>query len=182
MSQLVQLNDSDFVDSVNTAISAPSFTQFPVSEQLFPYKITEICSKRITFPYSLMQAHSFIEPRVALVGDAAHTIHPLAGQGFNLGVYDVANLATVLCQGAKVGRDPGDLAYLQEYSKKARFYNTLFAGFEEGLLFSYKDSDFLSYLRNIKYFAINNLPFMKNLFVRGANGFDFIPAKWEWDK
>lgn len=180
ISDLMEISEPEFINSLNSAISSPSFIQFPVSGQVLPPRIIETCSKKFSYPYTLMQAYSFVEPRVALVGDAAHTIHPMAGQGYNLGVYDVANLANILCQGAKVGKDPGDLSLLQSYSNKARAYNSAFAFFEEGILAWSYDIQSLHYLRNLKFSLVNNVPPLKDLFVRGANGFDFIPSQFEW--
>lgn len=179
--ELSQLSESEFINALNLGFSSPSIIQFPTSNQVIPPRITELSSKRFSFPYSLVQATSFVEPRIALVGDAAHTIHPMAGQGYNLGVYDIANLADVLCKGAKVGRDPGDLSLLQEYSKNARAYNTAFATFEEGIILGLSEFPGMHYLRNAKFAAVNNIGFLKNAFQRGANGFDFIPSEWEWN-
>lgn len=179
---LVKASDNDFITQINLALSSPSFTAFPNQGEIIPPRVTEICTKKFAFPYTLMHASSFVEPRVALVGDAAHTIHPLAGQGYNLGVYDVANLANVLCQGAKVGRDPGDLAYLQVYGRKSKGYNSLLAAVEDSILLSYSDIKALHYARNLAYSVIGKVPPIKDVLQRAANGFDFIPQEFEWNK
>ena len=62
-----------------------------------------------------MHAKSYVAPRVALVGDAAHGIHPIAGQGFNLGLRDVAALAEIIVDQLRLGVDPGDAAALNRY-------------------------------------------------------------------
>ena len=179
---LSQMSEEDFVAALNTALASPPFVQFPTSGQVVAPRILEVSSKRFGFPYALTQASSFVQPRLALVGDAAHTIHPMAGQGYNLGVYDVANLADVLCRGARLGRDPGDLSLLQDYAARARAYNSMFAVFEEGILMSFCDVKALHYLRNLKYAVVNNVGLVKQMFMRGANGFDFIPKEWEWER
>ncbi|APZ43711.1 UbiH/UbiF/VisC/COQ6 family ubiquinone biosynthesis hydroxylase [Acidihalobacter ferrooxydans] len=78
------------------------------------------CSERAAFALIGGQAYPYVQPRVALIGDAAHSIHPLAGQGVNLGFMDAAELAGVL---AATGRDPGALAVLRRYERARRGEN-----------------------------------------------------------
>ena len=73
-----------------------------------------LCSKRATFPLVSGQAESMVQPRIALVGDAAHALHPLAGQGANLGFTDAAILAEVLAQ---TERDIGSVKVLRKYER-----------------------------------------------------------------
>jgi 2-octaprenylphenol hydroxylase len=75
----------------------------------------EAASARARFPLRLLHAPRYCRARVALVGDAAHTVHPLAGQGLNLGMLDAAVLAEVLLRAFREGQDPGDLRVLREY-------------------------------------------------------------------
>lgn len=75
----------------------------------------EAASARARFPLRLLHAPRYCRARVALVGDAAHTVHPLAGQGLNLGMLDVAVLAEVLLRALRDGQDPGDLRVLRAY-------------------------------------------------------------------
>lgn len=82
---------------------------------------------RSSWPLALHQASAMVAPRIALVGDSAHIIHPIAGQGLNLGLRDVAALAQVLTEGARLGLDPGDLAQLQRYQQWRMLDNTMMA-------------------------------------------------------
>lgn len=75
-----------------------------------PPKATGVVSERMSFPLSLMHSHNYVSKRLALVGDAAHTVHPLAGQGVNLGFGDAAALAKVIAEGVSVGSDVGDVS------------------------------------------------------------------------
>lgn len=78
---------------------------------------------RGAFPLALRHAMEYVRPRVALVGDAAHTVHPLAGQGVNLGLLDAAALAETLIAGRAAGDDPGDFARLRGYQRRRRTNN-----------------------------------------------------------
>ncbi|WP_295879501.1 2-octaprenyl-6-methoxyphenyl hydroxylase [uncultured Thiohalocapsa sp.] len=74
--------------------------------------------RRIAYPLRLVLAKQITRPRVALVGNAAHTLHPVAGQGFNLGLRDVAELADLLAEAQVTGRDPGGPAVLNAYRQR----------------------------------------------------------------
>jgi len=77
----------------------------------------ERVGQRQAWPLHLIKASEYVRPRLALVGNAAHTLHPIAGQGFNLGVRDIAALAEVLVDATRRGVDPGDLFVLNRYAE-----------------------------------------------------------------
>jgi 2-octaprenylphenol hydroxylase len=85
-------------------------------------------SARAGLPLALWHAREYVRPRLALVGDAAHTIHPLAGQGVNLGFLDAATLVEGLGHAVAGGRDPFDLRTLRRYERWRRSENALMLG------------------------------------------------------
>lgn len=85
------------------------------------------------FPLRLQIARSFVAPRLALIGDAAHVIHPVAGQGLNLGLKDVAALAEVVIDAMRLGQDHGAADILERYQRWRRFDTTLMATVSDGM-------------------------------------------------
>jgi len=86
---------------------------------------TRLTSERLKFPLWKLSADHYVSARVALVGDAAHVVHPLAGQGANLGLLDAAALADVLAEGVRGGEDPGAERILRRYERWRRSENEL---------------------------------------------------------
>ncbi|MGJ4941091.1 ubiquinone biosynthesis hydroxylase [Bradyrhizobium sp. HKCCYLS1011] len=123
------------------------------------------------FPLSYFVARSFIAPRLALVGDAAHVIHPIAGQGLNMGLKDVAALAEVVVDAARLGIDPGQVDVLERYQRWRRF-DTMAMGLATNslnFLFSNK-STLLRTVRDIGLGLVDRTPPLKELFIRQAAG------------
>ncbi|HEY6919635.1 MAG TPA: UbiH/UbiF/VisC/COQ6 family ubiquinone biosynthesis hydroxylase [Tabrizicola sp.] len=130
-----------------------------------------LAGDRFTYPLSLSLAERFIAPRVALVGDAAHGVHPIAGQGLNLGLRDVAALAEVLILARRRGEDPGSPAALEEYQRWRRFDSTALAlGMDSvNRLFS-SDNPVLRLGRDLGMGVVNALPGLRRGFIRQAAG------------
>ncbi len=126
---------------------------------------------RFAYPLSLSLARSFTAPRVALVGDAAHGIHPLAGQGLNAGLRDVAALADVLSEAHGRGEDPGSDPALERYARWRRFDTAGLALTTDGLnrLFS-NDSRVLRVTRDIGLGLVSRIPPLRRAFIREAAG------------
>ncbi len=127
--------------------------------------------KRHAYPLTLTRTQELIRPRLALIGNAAHTLHPIAGQGFNLGLRDVAALAQVLVDAARQGQEIGDLGVLQAYADGRRRDHRLVPGLTDSLV-SIFSSDFapLVAARNLALVALDIVPLVKGVFVRQGMG------------
>jgi len=89
--------------------------------------------RRFAYPLGLVHAHNYIAPRMALVADAAHGIHPIAGQGLNLGFRYIAVLAGLVNEAVREGQDPGAEDLLESYQRQRRFDNMAMAGATDDL-------------------------------------------------
>jgi 2-octaprenyl-6-methoxyphenol hydroxylase len=126
---------------------------------------------RFSYPLGLQLAESYVRGRLVLVGDTAHGIHPIAGQGLNLGLRDVAALTEVLVDGARLGLDPAHGAGLQAYQRWRRADNLLMSVVTDGLnrLFSTAAGPVRA-ARDVGLAAVNRLPPLKNLLMKQAMG------------
>ncbi|WP_102830060.1 ubiquinone biosynthesis hydroxylase [Bartonella bovis] len=127
--------------------------------------------ERQGFPLTLSLAYSCIKPRFALVGDAAHTIHPIAGQGLNLGLRDSAALAEIIIETARLGLDIGSITALKRYQNWRRFETVRMALSNDWInkLFS-NDALFLRIVRDIGLGLVNQRPKIKKYFIQEASG------------
>ncbi|MEM9846137.1 MAG: FAD-dependent monooxygenase, partial [Pseudomonadota bacterium] len=126
---------------------------------------------RFSYPLSLSIANSFVADRVALVGDAAHGIHPIAGQGLNAGLRDVAALAQVVTEAGQRGEDIASPAVLARYQEWRRFDTTTLALTTDltNKLFS-NDNPLLRCVRDLGMGAINAVPGLRRAMIREAAG------------
>lgn len=130
-----------------------------------------LAGERFTYPLSLSLAERFIAPRVALVGDAAHGVHPIAGQGLNLGLRDVAALAEVLILARRRGEEPGSPAALEEYQRWRRFDSTALAlGMDTVNRVFSSDNPLLRLGRDLGMGLVNAVPSLRRGFIRQAAG------------
>ena len=131
----------------------------------------DVVGPRRAFPLGLTVARDFIAERVALVGDAAHVIHPIAGQGLNMGLKDVAALAETIVDAVRLGLDPGSAAALDRYQRWRRFDTMAMGVATDGLnrLFS-NQSRVLRLVRDVGLGLVDRLPSLKQLFIREAAG------------
>jgi 2-octaprenyl-6-methoxyphenol hydroxylase len=127
--------------------------------------------RRFIYPLGVLHADSYVSQRLALVGDAAHAIHPIAGQGLNMGLRDVAALAEIVADAARLGLDVGDPDGLARYQRWRRVDNLTLVAVTDGLnrLFS---NEFLpvKLARDAGLAAVGSLPPLKRFFMRHAMG------------
>jgi 2-octaprenyl-6-methoxyphenol hydroxylase len=171
-------NRSSIVWTENAAL-APHLTRLPEAEFAAELRARfgdflgaiEPVGPRWAYPLSLMQAERYIDRRLALVGEAAHVIHPIAGQGLNVGIRDVAALAEAIVDARRLGLDIGDDSVLERYQRWRRLDAVLLAGVTDGLnrLFSNTIAP-VKLARDIGLAAVNRLPPLKRLLMRHAMG------------
>jgi len=127
--------------------------------------------RRAAYPLFLTRVKEHVRTRLALIGNAAHTVHPVAGQGFNLGLRDVAALAEVLVQAEHAGEDIGALAVLHRYARWRMRDNRVIATFTDVLvkLFSTNFPP-LAFARNAGLVAVDLLPPVKRGLMRITSG------------
>lgn len=152
------LNDADYLDALR-----PAFGDF-LGE-------IALAGARFTYPLNLTIADSFIADRLALVGDAAHGMHPIAGQGLNAGLRDVAALAEVMILAKRRGEDIASPLVLERYQQWRRFDTTTLAAATDTFnkLFS-NDNPILRLGRDLGMGLINSVPSLRRNFIREAAG------------
>ncbi|MEO0521698.1 MAG: UbiH/UbiF/VisC/COQ6 family ubiquinone biosynthesis hydroxylase [Pseudomonadota bacterium] len=130
-----------------------------------------LAGKRYTYPLNLSLAHRLIADRTALIADAAHGVHPIAGQGLNAGMRDIAALADVFDDAKRLGEDIGSSAVLKRYEEWRRFDNAALAVATDSFnrLFS-NDNALLRMGRDVGMGVINALPGIRRSFMREAAG------------
>lgn len=139
----------------------------------FDYRLGDVLKveQRYIFPLSRQRTKQYVKPGIALIGDAAHTVHPLAGQGVNMGLLDAASLADIVLDAIKNNRDFSSYASLRRYERWRKADNlTMHAGVDmiKNLFASEKKS--IQTLRSLGLNTTNRMKWIKNCFVRHAVG------------
>lgn len=132
----------------------------------------EVIGPRFCYPLGLQHAYRYTDPRIALIGDAAHGMHPIAGQGLNMGIRDVAALAEILVEARRLGRDIGGSDVLAEYEQWRRFDNTVMLAVTDvtNRLFS-NDVAPVRWARDIGLAVVQKIPPLKKTFMSHAMGY-----------
>lgn len=134
-------------------------------------KTSVIDNKRMAYPLSLVHAADYIAPRMALVADAAHGIHPIAGQGLNLGFRDLGEISQLIHKAFEKGEDIGAKSLLQTYQRRRRPDNMAMVAVTDGLvrLFS-NDLKTVKFARRFGLRAVSRLSKAKKFFMQRAMG------------
>jgi 2-octaprenyl-6-methoxyphenol hydroxylase len=160
-------------DEAKRIVALPDADFHAELERRFGLHLGEIgvAGPRRAYPLGLHVARSFIAERLALIGDAAHVIHPIAGQGLNMGLRDGAALAEAIVDAARLGLDVGGADVLTRYQRWRRFDTMAMGVATDGLnrLFS-NESDALRVVRDVGLGVVDRLPALKSFFIREAAG------------
>lgn len=164
--QLLAMDDESFIYALQKAAGASTMSKLGA--------VTGI-SKRASFPLELTIAKSFAQSRLALLGNAAHTIHPVAGQGMNLGFRDVETLIEVLArakaQQGDASVDPGQSILMQAYAEKRRGDVMAVAGFTESMSHIFGSSvPGMKWLRGMGLDNLSSVPALADLLLQQASG------------
>ncbi len=133
----------------------------------------EWCDRRFSFPLRQRHAVEYVKDNIVLAGDAAHTIHPLAGQGVNLGLLDARVLAEEIMRGLKAGRSISDPTVLLRYQRKRKGNNLSMMWLMEGFKRLFAEQNLtVRWLRNVGMNSVDKLTPIKNQMIRRAMGLD----------
>ena len=164
---------TEATDEAARIVALPDAEFLGELERRFGFELGDLtlAGPRRAYPLGFSVARSFIAERLALVGDAAHVIHPIAGQGLNIGLRDVAALAEAIADAARLGLDVGGAEVLDRYQRWRRFDTMGMGVATDGLnrLFS-NQSDILKVVRDLGIGMVDRLPALKELFIREAAG------------
>jgi 2-polyprenylphenol 6-hydroxylase len=130
------------------------------------------CSKRVSFLLQALHALKYTAQRVALLGDAAHTVHPLAGQGMNLGILDAASIAAVVEDALLAGEDVGDLKVLRRYERQRKGDNLAMLAAFDGLNRLFRLPSWAAPARSLALSAVEAAPPVKRLLMQKALGLE----------
>ncbi|KAJ0093936.1 hypothetical protein Patl1_25916 [Pistacia atlantica] len=141
-----------------------------------PPKVVKLASERMVFPLSLKHANEYASKRVVLIGDAAHTVHPLAGQGVNLGFGDSLALSRIVAEGIAVGTDIGEVSLLKKYEAERKPANVMMMAVLDGFQKAYSvDLGPLNILRAAAFHGAQYIPFLKRNIISYASGEQRLP-------
>ncbi|OAI20256.1 2-octaprenyl-6-methoxyphenyl hydroxylase [Methylomonas koyamae] len=142
-------------------------------QDCFGYRLGELklAAPRRAFPLSLIRAESMVSGRTVIIGNAVHQLHPVAGQGFNLGIRDVALLAEMLTDQRQRDGDIGDARMLKNYSRQRQQDHGRTIGFTDNLVKIFSNGNLpLAAVRNAGLTLLDHLPFAKQMLARHAMG------------
>jgi len=157
-SELLELSDAAFNLQLQQALNQR-------------FENIQVCGPRAVFPLRYRHSKHYVKPRLALVGDAAHTIHPLAGQGVNLGIMDSASLLQVMQQALASKQDIGAYSVLRRYERWRRGDNSIMLNSMTGINQLYKNqNNWLVQMRSFGLQTADSIQPLKRFFIHQAMG------------
>ncbi|XP_027334727.1 ubiquinone biosynthesis monooxygenase COQ6, mitochondrial [Abrus precatorius] len=169
MSSLLGTRDMFSWFKMDATISANEFFEIPP-------KVTRLASERMVFPLSLRHANSYASKRVVLIGDAAHTVHPLAGQGVNLGFGDAFSLSRIIAERIALGTDIGEVNLLKKYEAERKPANIMMMAILDGFQKAYSiDFGPFNLLRAAAFHGANYISPLKRSIISYASGDHKLP-------
>ncbi|MEM8662383.1 MAG: FAD-dependent monooxygenase, partial [Pseudomonadota bacterium] len=165
--------------------SAPEQAFLQALQGRFGYRLGRVLrvGERHNYPLSLVQSQEQVRQGVVVMGNAAHALHPVAGQGFNLALRDVAQLSAVLEQGVRSGAQLGDISLLQHYLARQQSDQNRTIEFSDRVPSLFMLSDpVLGLTRDMALSGLDILPPLKRLFVRHAAGMAAMPRALDAQK
>ncbi|XP_075649434.1 uncharacterized protein LOC142619931 [Castanea sativa] len=191
------MNEDEFVKDVNNALDYgygphPTSSLFGSGEMFswpragvtlsandcfeVPPKVVKLASERLVFPLSLRHASDYVSKHVVLIGDAAHTVHPLAGQGVNMGFGDAFALSRVIAEGIAVGSDIGEVTMLKKYEAERKPANIMMMAILDGFQKAYSvDFGPLNILRAAALHGAHFISPIKRSIISYASGEQKLP-------
>ena len=131
----------------------------------------KVVSDLLSFPLSAHHLDEYCNQGVCVIADAAHSIHPLAGQGINLGISDAMILAEEIERGINSDQEIGNLAFLKKYELRRKTFNTtMIKGVDFLFHIFQQENPYLRLLRSAGLTAVNKTGFLKKNFIRHASG------------
>lgn len=193
---LKNLDEKTFIEVVNRILHNPSesdlfsnkldrLVSIPTTGGNFssPPVMTELLSKRFEFNLQLLYASQSYNKNTAFIGDAAHVIHPMAGQGLNLGISESALLAHEIISGMQCGRRINDNRSLEAFSNKAQFNSKVMISTLEALKAIFAPTNYaFSEIRNLGLSFTNKLSPLKGIMMTAASGEIIQPKTFAWEK
>ena len=187
---LKNLDDEKFLQFINNVLHNPSEMDTSQLDRLMrqnnyvqPPVIEEIISKKFEFNLQLQYANNPVNKNVVLIGDAAHMVHPMAGQGLNLGIMDSAFLADEVAKAINSGRRLNDSRALQDFTLRSQLNTRLVIATEEIIKTVYGPTNgFVSAIRNFGMSLSNYSDTVRGLFILSASSIPAQPSKFAWEK
>ena len=156
--ELMSVDDEEFLNTL---------------QEIFGWRLGTLvkCGRRVEFPLALIKTRENVRARLVMVGNAANTVHPIAGQGLNLGLRDVSALAQCLVDGLHEGKDLGDVGLLETYLDWRRADHRSVTRCTDSLVgvFAHRSAAVIAG-RNLGLLALDRLPILKNALVERAMG------------